>query len=178
MRTEQVSPARSPPARCRATHRRAPGRRRSCCRCPSSSRSDTSRATIAKRFAELEAAAEREILVCTKPPHAVEPAQNAAGLELLGRGVEARSVYERSVYDDRAVVEAVGSFVTAGEQARIIDELPLKLALIDERFALFTLEDPVAGGTNLTIMIVEHPAVARLLELAFEQVWERGDAFR
>jgi sugar-specific transcriptional regulator TrmB len=133
---------------------------------------------IAKRFAELEAAAQREILVFTKPPYAVEPAQNVAGLELLRRGVEARSVYERSVYDDPAVVDAVGSFVAAGEQARIVDALPLKLALIDERVALFTLEDPVAGGTNLTIMIVEHPALARLLKLAFEHVWERGDAFR
>ena len=133
---------------------------------------------IAKRFGELETAATREILVFTKPPYAVEPAQNVAGLELLARGVEARSVYERSVYADPAVVAAVGSFVAAGEQARVVDELPLKLVLIDERVALFTLEDPVAGPTNLTIMIVEHPALARLLKLAFEHVWERGDPFR
>jgi HTH-type transcriptional regulator, sugar sensing transcriptional regulator len=132
---------------------------------------------IATRFEELQAAATREIFVFTKPPYAVEPAQNLAGLELLGRGVEARSVYERSVYDDPAVVEAVRSFVAAGEQARVVDELPLKLAVIDERVALFTLEDPVAGTTNLTIMIVEHAALARLLKLAFERAWERGEAF-
>jgi len=34
---------------------------------------------IAKRFGELQAAAAREILVFTKPPYAVEPAQNVAG---------------------------------------------------------------------------------------------------
>ena len=49
------------------------------------------------------------------------------------------------------------SFVAAGEQARVVDELPLKLVLIDERVALFTMEDPVAGTPELTIMIVEHP---------------------
>jgi len=132
---------------------------------------------IAKRFAELEASATDEIFVFTKPPYAVEPAQNRAGLELLARGVEARSVYERSVYDDAAVVEAVREFVAGGEQARVVDELPLKLVVIDERVALLSLEDPVAGTTNLTIMIVEHAALARLLKLAFEQVWERGEPF-
>jgi sugar-specific transcriptional regulator TrmB len=134
-------------------------------------------AAIGKRFAELEASVEREILVFTKPPYAIEPADNVAGLELLARGIHARSVYERSLYDDDAQVEAVRHFVNAGEQARVVDELPLKLVLIDERIALFTMEDPVAGTRELTIMIVEHPALARLLSLAFERVWESGEDF-
>jgi sugar-specific transcriptional regulator TrmB len=135
-------------------------------------------AVIAKRFAELEATVEREILVFTKPPYAVEPAENVEGLALLRRNVEARSVYERSVYENDATVEAVRTFVAAGEQARVVDELPLKLVLIDERIAMFTMEDPVAGKQPaLTIMIVEHPALARLLRLAFERVWESGSPF-
>jgi len=116
-------------------------------------------AAIGKRFAQLEAGAEHSILVFTKPPYAVEPGENLAGLQLLARGVEARSVYERSVHDDPAVADAVRAFIAAGEQARIVDQLPLKLVLIDERIALFTMEDPVAGSTDLTTMIVEHPGV-------------------
>jgi sugar-specific transcriptional regulator TrmB len=134
-------------------------------------------AAIGKRFAELEASVEREILVFTKPPYAIEPADNVAGLELLARGVEARSVYERSLYDDQAQVAAVRHFVDAGERARVVDELPLKLVLIDERLALFTMEDPVAGAPGLTIMVVEHSALAQLLKLAFERMWESGDDF-
>jgi sugar-specific transcriptional regulator TrmB len=49
-------------------------------------------AAIARRFAELEASVEREILVFTKPPHAVEPAENVEGPKLLERRIEARSV--------------------------------------------------------------------------------------
>jgi sugar-specific transcriptional regulator TrmB len=134
-------------------------------------------AAIAARFTELEAGAKQEILVFTKPPYAVQPAQNVAGLEAVARGIEARSVYERSVYEDESVVEAVRSFVAAGEQARVVDELPLKLVLIDAQVAVFTMEDPVAGATNLTIMIVEHPSLARLLKIAFERVWELGEDF-
>ena len=80
------------------------------------------------------------------------------------------------MYDDTAVVEAVRAFVAAGERARVVDELPLKLVVIDERVSLFTM-DPVAGANDLTIMLVEHPGFARLLKLAFEQVWQRGDEF-
>jgi sugar-specific transcriptional regulator TrmB len=135
-------------------------------------------AAIAKRFDKLQESARREILVFTKPPYAVQPGENVEGLQLLARGVEARSVYERSVYDDPAVVDAVRRFIDAGERARVVDELPLKLVLIDERVALFTMEDPVAGATDLTIMIVEHPGLARLLKLAFERAWHAGEEFR
>jgi sugar-specific transcriptional regulator TrmB len=134
-------------------------------------------AAIAKRFGELQAGAQRELLIFTKPPYAVEPGENTEGLELLSRGVVARSIYERSVHDDPAVVEAVRRFIGVGEDARIVDHLPLKLVIVDERVAVFTMEDPVAGTTDLTIMIVEHPGFAGLLKLAFEHVWESGDEF-
>jgi sugar-specific transcriptional regulator TrmB len=134
-------------------------------------------AAIAKRFEELQAGAQRELLIFTKPPYAVDPGENTEGLELLSRGVVARSLYERSVYDDGAVVEAVRRFIEQGEQARVVDHLPLKLVVIDERVALFTMEDPVAGSTDLTIMIVEHPGFAGLLKLAFEHAWEAGEEF-
>src|SRR4051794_22713718 len=94
-------------------------------------------AAIGRRFAELEESVEREILVLTKPRYAIEPAENVAGLQLLARGVVARSVYERALYDDPSQVEAVRRFVEAGERARVVDELPLKLVVIDERIALF-----------------------------------------
>jgi sugar-specific transcriptional regulator TrmB len=133
---------------------------------------------IAARFGELQGAAVHEILVFTKPPYAVEPPENVAGRELLARGVSARSVYERAVYEDAAVVDAVRAFVAAGEQARVVDELPLKLVIIDERVSLFTMQDPVSGANDLTIMIVEHQGLARLLKLAFEYAWEQGEVFR
>jgi sugar-specific transcriptional regulator TrmB len=134
-------------------------------------------AAIAKRFGELQSGAQKELLIFTKPPYAVEPGENTEGLELLSRGVVARSVYERSVYDDTAVVDAVRRFVVVGERARVVDHLPLKLVGIDERVAVFTMEDPIAGTTDLTIMIVEHPGFAGLLKLAFEHVWEAGEDF-
>ena len=134
-------------------------------------------AVIAKRFAELEASAEREVLVFTKPPYAIEPGSNVEGLRLLERKIEARSIYERSIYDSPARAAAVRTFVAAGEQARVVDELPLKLVLVDERVAMFTMEDPVAGASNLTIVIVQHTSLAKVLKAAFEYVWASAEAF-
>ena len=134
-------------------------------------------AAIARRFEELEASAEKEILVFTRPPYAVELAENVEGLKLLERHVEARSVYERSIYDDPAQVDVVRAFMAAGEQARVVESLPLKLVLVDERVAAFALEDPVARSTGLTIMVVEHAALVALFRQAFESVWEGGEPF-
>ena len=134
-------------------------------------------AAIAQRFAELEKSATREILVFTRPPYAIEPADNVEGLKLLERQVEARSLYERSIYDDPDQAEAVRTFIAAGEQARVVESLPLKLVVVDERVAAFAVEDPVAGEASLTIMIVEHPALAGLFKLAFEAVWVSGEPF-
>jgi sugar-specific transcriptional regulator TrmB len=131
---------------------------------------------INERFIELQASLKKEILVFTKPPYATPPQENVEGLEVT-RSHDAKSVYEFSVFDDPQTTEGVRRFIEAGEEARFVPELPLKLVVIDERFVLFGMEDPVAGTSELTMMVVEHPALARILKIAFNAVWEQGLTF-
>jgi sugar-specific transcriptional regulator TrmB len=131
------------------------------------------RAAIAKRFDELQASAEREILVFTKPPYATAPKANVEGLKLARRH-RSRGVYELSIFDDPGTLDAVRTFLAAGSEARFVPELPLKLVIIDETIVMFGMQDAVAGGTDLTIVVVEHPSLAQLLKVAFETVWEQG----
>ncbi len=129
---------------------------------------------IGERFAELQASVQREILVFTKPPYATPPQENVEGLKLTQRHV-ARSVYETSVLDDDpAVVAGIRRFIEAGEEARFVDSLPLKLVIIDEAIVMFGMQDPVASGNDLTIMVVEHPSLAMVLKVAFEATWNLG----
>lgn len=130
---------------------------------------------INARFAELQAAVKREILVFTKPPYATPPQENVEGLEVT-RSHTARSVYEFGVFDDPAVTAGVRRFIDAGEEARFVEHLPLKLVIIDEDTVLFGLEDPVAGRA-LTMMVVEHTALASVLKTAFNAVWDSGLTF-
>ena len=131
------------------------------------------RAAINERFVELQAGIRDEILVFTKPPYATPAQENVEGL-VVTRRFRARSVYEYSALDDPAFAAGVRRFVEEGEEARFVEELPLKLVIIDEAIVMFGMEDPVAGRSDLTLAVVEHHALAALLKIAFEAVWARG----
>jgi sugar-specific transcriptional regulator TrmB len=134
------------------------------------------RRAINERFAELQAQVKREILVFTKPPYATPPQENVAGLAVTQTHA-ARSIYEFGVFDDTNVAEGVRRFIEAGEDARFVAELPLKLVIIDETIVMFGMEDPVAGGADLTIVVVEHSSLARVLKTAFDAIWASGLTF-
>lgn len=134
------------------------------------------RRAINERFAELQNAVKKEILVFTKPPYATPPQENVEGLEVI-QSHDARSLYEFSIFDDPAVARGVKRFVDAGEQARFVPSLPLKLVIIDETIVMFGMEDPVAGSSDLTIVTVEHQSLAKVLKTAFNAIWETGLTF-
>jgi sugar-specific transcriptional regulator TrmB len=131
------------------------------------------RGAINERFEELQHGIQREILVFTKPPYAALPQENVEGLA-VARTHRAKSVYEHSALDDAAFIEGVRRFIEAGEEARFVPELPLKLVIIDETIVMFGMEDPVAGTSELTIVVVEHRALANILKIAFDAVWDQG----
>jgi HTH-type transcriptional regulator, sugar sensing transcriptional regulator len=134
------------------------------------------RRAINERFGELEAGIKNEILVFTKPPYATPVHEHEEGLEVVQTHV-ARSMYEFTAFDDARFAEGVRRYIEAGEDARFVEELPLKLVIIDEQIVMFGIEDPVAGSSILTMIVVDHPSLARLLKIAFEAVWETGLTF-
>ena len=134
------------------------------------------RRAINERFGELEAGIRHEILVFTKPPYATPIFEDDEGLQIVSSHA-ARSVYELSAFDDPRSAEAIRRYIAAGEEARFVAELPLKLVIIDEQIVMFGIEDPVAGSSILTMIVVDHPSLARLLKIAFEAVWQTGLTF-
>ena len=134
------------------------------------------RRAINERFDDLQQGIEHEILVFTKPPYATPVQEETIGLEVT-QTHRARSVYEFSALEDPAFAEGVRRFIEVGEEARFVPELPLKLVIIDERIVMFGMVDPVAGSSELTMMVVEHPSLAGVLKIAFDAVWEQGLTF-
>jgi hypothetical protein len=119
---------------------------------------------------------QREILVFTKPPYAIDPQNNVQGLK-VARTCEARSVYELSLFDDLAATEGVRRFIQVGERARVVPQLPMKLVIIDERVVMFGMEDPIPGSSDFTIVVVQHQSLATVLKAAFNAYWEQGLEF-
>lgn len=131
---------------------------------------------VAKRFRELVQSVEREILSFTKAPFAVRIHENDAGL-VLAAARQVRTVYELALLDDPVSRGGIARFIEAGEQARFVPELPMKLGIIDERVVLLAMTDPVAGAGGLTTLVIENTQLARCLKLAFEQIWRSGVGF-
>ena len=131
------------------------------------------RRAINERFGELQAGIEHEILVFTKPPYAKPAQENVEGIAVT-RSHRALSVYEFAALEDPDFAAGVRRFIAAGEEARFVERLPLKLVIIDETIVMFGMEDPVAGSSELTMVVIEHRALARLLKIAFEAVWAQG----
>lgn len=132
---------------------------------------------IHKRFQQLTVESKKEILILTKPPYAgnqtqvVEQFRQQA--KLMKRGVKVKSIYEipKEPAAKNWWIQVVNKAVEAGEDARAIDELPMKLAIFDEQIVLYTLEDPVLRQSSVTTMIIEHRSLAKSLKMLFNNIW-------
>jgi HTH-type transcriptional regulator, sugar sensing transcriptional regulator len=142
---------------------------------------------IHNRYLELIAKTNREMLAFIKPPFAYTSQkqwdeQSRLQVEATERGVRKRVIYEMPPLDK--VEEYFAPLVIwkpdeiAPDIVRVIDELPMKLMVFDDRYCFFTLEDPVQGKKSLTMVSLEHEAVARSFRFLFESYWEKsGDYF-
>ncbi len=134
---------------------------------------------LGARFLDLQAEAETQLLTFTKAPYAMP--SNQVGLEatrrIIGGGGECRCIYEPAIFDSPDVLAETWEFINAGEDARVAQQVPMKLCLADGRRALFSLTDPIAGGLTSTNILVEHVALAETLRTAFESVWAVSEPF-
>ena len=139
---------------------------------------------IHRRFLELIADAQQEIMGFTKPPYTVpreklREEQVDPQLEALKRGVRNRSIYEMPKdEDERRFLFLHGDrSVQLGAEIRVLEELPMKMIIFDSKIVLTILEDALSGETSLTAQVVEHPALAKSLKILFETLWEQAQDY-
>jgi DNA-binding CsgD family transcriptional regulator len=131
---------------------------------------------VVQRFSQLQRRATSEVLILDTPPYraADPPPVNDAELDALGRGVTYRVIYDRAALDAMApgALDEIGGYVAAGEQARFIPSLPLKLAIVDREAAVVPLTNDQSAMERCLVM---HPCsfLDALLYL-FESLWERA----
>ncbi|MFD7598792.1 LuxR C-terminal-related transcriptional regulator [Kitasatospora sp. NPDC059812] len=127
------------------------------------------RRSVAELWRTLQFGVRERLRVLDRPPY-IRRSDPQTELALLARGVTTRVVYHSRVLRDPERLAEIHSFATAGEQARVHTELPLKLALLDDRWALL----PVSAGTELQSVLLIRPstlldALAGLFELYWAQ---------
>lgn len=131
---------------------------------------------VRRAYEQLILAARSELLMYTRPPYAWTPGRaNPVVLEALSHGIRARVLYQRAEWEDPAASDfrtEVHAYHAAGVDARLTEELPIKLVVVDRRSVLVSMPDPVGDGSNYpTTLQLDHPGYARVHADAFEHRW-------
>lgn len=97
-------------------------------------------------------------------------------LGIMSRGVRGRVVYSTEALEVPGVIEFISSLSPAGEEPRVINDLPTSLLIVDRCVALLPLQfdDP---GTGYTHLLVRRSSLLDALILLFETTWKRASPF-
>ncbi len=131
------------------------------------------RAAVAQRFEQLQRAAREEVIVFVKPPF-ITPTDDQAATEeaVLANGVQVRGIYERTALEDPEDTSQIARLLADGEQARVVAEVPFKLAIADRSLGLLPFDPDSSLGETAFLV---HPCglLTGLIALA-EALWQVG----
>lgn len=123
-------------------------------------------------------AARSEVLVFNRPPFGVSlDAPSDAVLSMLGRGVPTRVLYRAAELDDPAFRRETEYYLDAGVEARVTDELPTKLVVIDRRIVLVAVMKPDAQNGFPSSQHVDSETVAAPWAAVFERYWKTSTPY-
>jgi DNA-binding CsgD family transcriptional regulator len=125
-----------------------------------------------RRWEQLQRAARIETRCFDRPPYvSASPSANPVEVELLAAGVAYRCVYHPAGFELPGRPAAVRTMIAAGEQARVTENVPVKMFIADDQLALIPLE--VNGGAESSLIIHASSMLDTLIAL-FELVWARA----
>lgn len=138
----------------------------------------TSRQAVAERWMQLQQASRESLDVFARPPLAQSAPEEHESLQasLHRHGAIMRAVYDGEALRHPGTLEHIRRMAALGERARVVSQLPLKLALFDRRTALVPLTQGDAGSTVDSGLVVHHSALLDALIVLFEIYWKRGSA--
>ncbi|MGS2617816.1 hypothetical protein ACVCAH_25325 [Micromonospora sp. LZ34] len=134
-------------------------------------------AAIVQTFDQFLRGAQQEVLGFDRPPYAADLYDNPTELDLLGRGVRFRVVYDRRGLERPGALAQIGRFVAAGEQARVAMDVPGKLAVADRRMALLSFPGR-DESTEPWALMVRGATWVEVLVALFTEVWDRASPLR
>jgi sugar-specific transcriptional regulator TrmB/DNA-binding CsgD family transcriptional regulator len=123
-------------------------------------------------FDRVQRAARQQMRLLVAPPYAASTGVNRTELDRQAAGVTYRAVYDSSALADPELAASAATHVRHGEQARIADDLPTKLAVADRELALLPL-DWTTPAIDAALLV--HPSsLLDALCALFDTVWARA----
>ncbi|MEU5980259.1 LuxR family transcriptional regulator [Streptomyces sp. NPDC047315] len=132
---------------------------------------------IGPRMRQAWASAREQIRQFESPPYFPLSSARDDALATLARGVTQRVVYSRdSLAHPGHLKEVIEPCIQAGEQARTLPSVPVKLLIIDEAYALVSLSIEEADVHN-TMLVVQPCGLLSALVALFELSWRSAVPF-
>ncbi|WP_437072675.1 LuxR family transcriptional regulator [Streptomyces sp. enrichment culture] len=126
---------------------------------------------IGPRMRHAWASAREQIRQFESPPYVPLAGVREDALATLARGVTQRVVYSRASLEHPGhLKEVIEPCVEAGEQARVLPSVPVKLLIIDEAYALVSLSIKEADVVN-SMLVVQPCGLLSALVALFERCW-------
>jgi len=91
-------------------------------------------------------------------------------LPAFGGRIRCRSIYAAAAMDHPAARRIISGCAGAGEQARLLAEVPMKMKLADHTTALLPLTPTGTAGA----LVIRAPVIIAALRGYFEMLWERA----
>ncbi|MGB5847745.1 MAG: helix-turn-helix domain-containing protein [Ignavibacteriaceae bacterium] len=138
---------------------------------------------IHRRYTNSVRNTKREMLTFNKGPYASDNPERLAEQEdeetkLLKRGGKTQNIYEFKEFNDVDwLLESVKKTVRFGQQARVVEKLPIKMLIFDDEKVMFPLEQPIEVSNDLTMIYIEHKQLANACRILFNHMWDQGKDF-
>lgn len=136
------------------------------------------RTSVRQRYEALLTAAIEEVLVFDRPPYSWAVGAPNSVVLAAARRVSIRVLHQRSQAEDDdagAWRREVAAYQSAGVVARVADDVPRKLVVVDRTVALASLMDPAVASPSYPVtVLVEDPAFAAAEADLFESLWAGG----
>lgn len=128
---------------------------------------------IVERIHQIKGGAQREILAIDSPPYYIG-GPNQEEIDHLKRGVSYRVVYSpESVEVPGYLTENILPCVEAGEQARVLPDVPAKLTIIDGSIAFVSMSVRDTD-VNRSLLIIRPSSLLTALIGMFELCWRNA----
>lgn len=132
---------------------------------------------IGPRIRHAWASARDQIRQFESPPYFPLAEATDDALATLARGVTQRVVYSQASLEHPGhLKDVIEPCINAGEQARALPSVPVKLVIIDEAYALVSLSIKEADVHN-TMLVVQPCGLFSALVALFEQSWQNALPF-
>lgn len=124
-----------------------------------------------ERVEQAERNIHHEVRRLDSPPYYMIGTSNETELDHLAQGIHYRVVYSQSSLEQEGYLDGnVLPCMKAGEQARVLHDVPVKLSIIDDTMAMVSL--PIGeASVNRSLLIVRPSSLFSALAGLFELAW-------